>query len=91
MKASLAIIKVKIVSEVFIMIDREDIDPLKEIFVTRLECDTITDDINKKLANDSTELALIKQKLDTISWVSKTTLGAVLVAIVGALLSLILK
>ena len=73
------------------MIDREDIDRLKEIFVTRLECDTITDDINKKLANDSTELALIKQKLDTISWVSKTTLGAVLVAIVGALLSLILK
>lgn len=73
------------------MIDREDIDRLKEIFVTRLECDTITDDINKKLANDSTELALIKQKLDTISWVSKTTLGAVVVAIVGALLSLILK
>lgn len=73
------------------MIDKEDIDRLKEIFVTRLECDTITDDINKKLANDSTELALIKQKLDTISWVSKTTLGAVVVAIVGALLSLILK
>ena len=73
------------------MIDREDIERLKEIFVTRLECDSITDDINKKLANDSTELALIKQKLDTISWVSKTTLGAVVVAIVGALLSLILK
>lgn len=73
------------------MIDKEDIDRLKEIFVTRLECDTITDDINKKLANDSTELALIKQKLDTISWVSKTTLGAVVAAIVGALLSLILK
>ena len=49
------------------------------------------DDINKKLANDSTELALIKQKLDTISWISKTTLAAVIVAIVGALRSLILK
>ncbi len=73
------------------MIDREDIDRLKEIFVTRLECDTITDDINKKLANDSTELALIKQKLDTISWVSKTTLGAVLVAIIAAIMTLILK
>ena len=73
------------------MIEREDIDRLKEIFVTRQECDLITDDINKKLANDSTELALIKQKLDTISWVSKTTLGAVMVAIVGAILSLILK
>lgn len=73
------------------MIEREDIDRLKEIFVTRQECDLITDDINKKLANDSTELALIKQKLDTISWVSKTTLGAVMLAIVGAILSLILR
>lgn len=73
------------------MIEREDIDRLKEIFVTRQECDITTDEINKKLANDATELALIKQKLDTISWVSKTTLGAVLVAIVGAILSLILK
>lgn len=73
------------------MVEREDIERLKEIFVTRMECDMITDEINKKLANDSTELALIKQKLDTISWVSKTTLGAVVVAIVGALLSLILK
>ena len=68
-----------------------DIERLREIFVTRQECDLITDDINKKLANDSTELALIKQKLDTISWVSKTTLAAIVVAIVGALMALILK
>lgn len=72
-------------------IDKEDMERLKEVFVTRMECDTITDDINRKLSNDSTELALIKQKLDTISWISKTTLAAVIVAIVGALLSLILK
>lgn len=72
-------------------IEDADIARLKEIFVTRQECDDKTDEINKKLANDSTELALIKQKLDTISWISKTTLAAVIVAIVGALLSLILK
>lgn len=72
------------------MIDEKDIERLKEIFVTRKECDTVTDEINKKLANDSTELALIKQKLDTISWVSKTTLGAVIAVIVGAILKLIL-
>ena len=71
-------------------IDREDIDRLKEIFVTRQECDDKTEDINKKLANDSKELALIKQSLDTISWVSKTTLGAVIVVIVGAILKLII-
>jgi len=72
------------------MIEREDIDRLKEIFVTRLECNTITDDINEKLSKDSTELALIKQKLDTITWVSKTTLAAVIVALVGAIINLII-
>ena len=72
------------------MLEKEDIDRLKEIFVTRQECDSVTDEINKKLANDSTELALIRQKLDTITWVSKTTLAAVIAVIVGAILKLIL-
>lgn len=73
------------------MIEREDIERLKEIFVTRQECDSTMEDVNRKLANDSTELALIKQQLDTITWVSKTTLAAVIVAIVGAIMSLILR
>lgn len=60
------------------MIEEQDIDRLKEIFVTRRECDTTMDDVNKKLANDSTELALIKQQLNTISWVAKTTLASVI-------------
>ena len=72
-------------------LEKDDIERLKEIFVTRQECDTTMDDVNRKLANDSTELALIKQKLDTITWVSKTTLAAVIVAIVGAIMSLILR
>ena len=73
------------------LIDKDDIDRLKEIFVTRQECNTTVDDINKKLANDNTALALIKNNVNTIMWVSKTTLGAVIVAIVGAVMSLILK
>ena len=74
-----------------VLIDKEDIDRLKEIFVTRQECDTTVDDINKKLANDNTALALIKKDVDTIMWVSKTTLGAVIVAIVSTVMALILK
>ena len=58
------------------MIEDRDIDRLKEIFVTRRECDSHIDDVNKKLANDSTELALIKKDIKTISWVAKTTLAA---------------
>ena len=73
------------------MLEREDIDRLKETFVTRQECDSSMDEVNKKLANDSTELALIKQKLDTITWVSKTTLAAVIMSIVGAVMALILR
>lgn len=73
------------------MIDAADLERLKEIFVTRRECDDITDDINRKLANDNTKLALIEQQLRTISWVSKTTLGGVITAIVGAVMVLILK
>ncbi len=73
------------------MIEEKDIERLKEIFVTRMECNSAMDDVNAKLANDATELALIKQTLDTIKWVTKTTLGAVIVAIIGAFLSLILR
>ena len=71
------------------MIDNDDIARLKEIFITRQECDTNTTEINNKLAADNKELALIKQKLDTISWVSKTTLAVVIGSFVTALLRLI--
>ena len=73
------------------MIDTADIERLREIFVTRAECNTAMDDVNHKLSQADTERALIRQKLDTITWVSKTTLGAVLVTIVGAILSLVLR
>lgn len=72
------------------MIENDDIDRLKEIFITRKECDDRTDAIERKLAADAVELALIKQKLDQISWVSRTTLGTVIVALIGALLKLVL-
>lgn len=58
--------------------NQEDIEQLKLVFVTRQECDTITDDINKKLNSDNKELALIKAQLATISWVAKTTLASVI-------------
>lgn len=72
------------------MLENGDIDRLKEIFVTRQECQSTNEEINKKLANDSTKLALIEQQLATISWVSKTTLAAVIGVIVGAILKMII-
>lgn len=59
-------------------VDQEDIERLKEVFVTRRECSAVTDGINKKLNSDNKELALIKAQLATISWVAKTTLASVI-------------
>ena len=73
------------------MIGKEDIEQLKLIFVTREECDSTNDDINRKLQNDNTELALIKQQLNSILWIGKTTLATVLTGIIGAVLALVLK
>lgn len=64
-------------------IDREDIDRLKEIFVTRQDCDHQMDDVGKKLANDSTELAVIKTQLKMIIWI--------LTAVGGGIITMIIK
>lgn len=73
------------------MIDRDDIERLKELFVTRQECDSITDGLKAQQSETEKELTAIKTKIDTISWVSKTTLAAVIVAIVGAFMAFILR
>lgn len=65
------------------MIDHDDIDRLKEIFVTRQECDNITDDLKKKLADDSTRLAVIEHQLKTITWI--------LTAVGGGVITMLLK
>lgn len=72
------------------MIEDHDIDRLREIFVTRQECNTITDEIQKDNVKNSTALAVIQQKVETITWIDKTTLAAVIAVIVGAALKLIL-
>lgn len=64
------------------MIDREDIDRLKEIFVTRQECDSITDDLGRKLSNDATKLAVIEQQLKTITWILTAVGGGVIAALI---------
>ena len=66
------------------MIDAADIERLKEIFVTRKECDENMDDVNSKLSNDMKELAVINTKLSLILWF----LGAVGAAVITVLVKL---
>lgn len=76
------------------MIDNDDmkriVDRMRETFVTRDECNNRMEDINRNLATLTTEIALIKQTLDRISWTCKTTRAAVIAALVGAFLKLVL-
>jgi len=65
------------------MIDNADIERLKEIFVTRRECDTITDDLRSTLVKDQVALAEIKTQLAVIKWV--------LTAVGGGIITMIFK
>ena len=73
------------------MIDEQDINRLKELFVTRQECDTTTSALEKKILEYSADLAVIKHQLDTITWLDKLVLGAVVGAIIAAVMTFILK
>jgi hypothetical protein len=57
------------------VIEDKDIDRLKEIFVTRQECQAQTDSFESKLNKDLVRLAVIETKLSQITWIL-TTIGA---------------
>ena len=69
------------------MIDREDIERLKEIFVTRQECNTQMDTVNNKLAEDAADFAVIKSKLNAILW-GLSVIGA---AVIGVLVKIVFE
>ena len=65
------------------MIDEKDIDRLKEIFVTRMECQKTNDEIEKKLSSDLVRLAVIENQLKVITWL--------LYAVVGGVITMLIK
>jgi hypothetical protein len=65
------------------MIEDKDIDRLKEIFVTRRECDNITGNLRETLNEDKVALAEIKTQLAVIKWV--------LTAVGGGIITMIIK
>jgi hypothetical protein len=65
------------------MIEEKDIDRLKEIFVTRKECQENNDAIETKLAKDLVRLAVIETKLSQITWI--------LTAVAGGIISMLIK
>ena len=67
------------------MIDNDDVQRLKEIFVTRQECQEINEEIKTKLSNDLVRLAVIENQLKVITWILYAVAGGVITMLVKML------
>ena len=63
-------------------IDEKDIARLKEIFVTRQECQQQTDTFETKLNKDLVRLAVIETRLNQITWILTAVGGGVITMLV---------
>ncbi len=63
-------------------IEDHDIDRLKEIFVTRQECQKQTDGFETKLNKDLVRLAVIETQLSQIKWILTAVGGGVITMLV---------
>lgn len=63
-------------------IENYDIDRLKEIFVTRQECQQQTDSFENKLNKDLVRLAVIETQLSQIKWILTAVGGGVITMLV---------
>jgi hypothetical protein len=63
-------------------IDEQDITRLKEIFVTRQDCQAQTDSFENKLNKDLVRLAVIETKLSQITWLLGAVVGGVITMLV---------
>lgn len=64
------------------MIEEKDIDRLKEIFVTRQECQNQTNSFEDKLSKDLVRLAVIETKLSQITWILTAVGGGVITMLI---------
>ena len=67
------------------MIDEKDLERMKEIFVTRKECQQTTDGIETKLSSDLVRLAVIENQLKVITWLLYAVAGGVITMLIKIL------
>lgn len=63
-------------------LEDHDIERLKEIFVTRQECQKSTDNFESKLNKDLVRLAVIETQLSQIKWILTAVGGGVITMLV---------
>ena len=66
-------------------IENHDIDRLKEIFVTRQECQKTNEEIEAKLSSDLVRLAVIENQLKIITWLLYAVAGGVVTMLIKML------
>lgn len=63
-------------------IEDNEIERLKEIFVTRQECQNKTDIFGSKLNKDSVRLAVIETEMKQIKWLTAAVVGGVITMLI---------
>lgn len=64
------------------MIDETDIDRLKEIFVTRRDCQTNVDKTKTFLERDNVRLAVIEQQNKLMIWILTAVAGGIITVLI---------
>ena len=67
------------------MIDEKDIERLKEIFVSRQECQEINEEIKTSISSDLVRLAVIENQLKLITWILYAVAGGVITMLIKLL------
>ena len=67
------------------LIEDKDLERMKEIFVTRKECQQTTDGIETKLSSDLVRLAVIENQLKIITWLLYAVAGGVVTMLIKML------
>lgn len=73
------------------MLDEHDLKTLEERFDMRYklinDCNTEMDEVKKEHTAMYVDIAAIKKSVESLTWIARTTLGAVIAAIVGLIIA----
>ena len=64
------------------MIEEKDIDRLKEIFVTRQECQEQKDNFESKMTKELVRLAIIEADVKQQKWLTASVIGGVITMLI---------
>ena len=73
------------------MIDKDDIDRLKEIFITRQECDKQMDSVTERLSHGGERFAKIETQLGLITKLLYGIGSGIIALLIGSLWNLIAR